>query len=100
MHTVDCAATRVCRYSREQCRVRNTKANLFPLHVAARLESAGSLIRIGEKRVPARLSPIRSCNSREKEDCHRSQYRPSVALRSSHSAERIGQTSRNEKDKD
>src|SRR5215467_8969037 len=91
MHSVHSAATRIRGYCGEQGRVRNPKTGLFAFHVPARLQLSRVLISSRQKRISFCFRPIDCRHTREKQKSHCCPHSPSVALRASHAAERVGQ---------
>ncbi len=94
MHAVHGAATGVGSDRGEQRGVRDAEPHFLALHISARVQRASPLVGAGQKRIASRLRPIRGRHTGEKQTRHGRPDRPTMTLRSCHSAERVRQAGR------
>src|SRR4051812_16995527 len=86
--SVDRAATGVGCGRSPQGGVRDTEANFFAFHVAARLRRACALIHTGKQRVTLRLSPVRDSDAGYEKNGHCGPDGPAMSLRAGYAPER------------
>src|SRR6266496_6407915 len=100
MPAVNRAATGVGGDGCPKGTVGNSEADFFPLHVAARLRQRSLLISPSQQGVAARLRPVRDCYTGQEQDCHHGEYRPAMALRPRHAAQRVRESATQAEDRD
>src|SRR6266536_302151 len=100
MPAVNRTATGVGSDSCRKGTVRNTEANLCPLHVSARLRQRCLLISPCQQHIAACLRPVRDGHAGEEQNCPHRKYRPAMALRPRHAAKCVRKSATQAEDRD